>query len=362
LTTCPLCRETADLNVRSHPTEHVSKLSCPRCGTFEIDGSAWAAYQNHHSRGFNKYRYLLSGRARNATLEGRLLRFEMDDFAAAEDGKLTEPDVYEKIRYMLSWFERLSPGAGDWIVPVSSIDYPAAYCRDQHEWTQLLFDVEKRHWLAHDGTGQRFRLTLDGRDWLRARVPASVPQPKDPNVFTIPEPFSRYANEVAEFHKVGPFETSVFVMMKFPAQELPPATNKMLETILKTVRAELSRYGLNARCASDRTFGSSRRLWDNLCVYMLGCKYGLAVLEDRSGKDGKELNPNVTLEFGFMSALGRDVVLMQDEGFSSIRADLLSTIPTKFSIGADLAVDEQSIRAAIDGWMVDLGRPAARRP
>jgi hypothetical protein len=361
LSACPLCEEPLSLPPDVHPGLDVHIYACPRCGNFEADGNAVNAFRHYMSPGWGSNRYLLSGLARNANVEGHKLRLHMADFGACERGQIPEPDVYGKLRLMLRWFERQSTGFGDWIAPNSMTDYPIASCRDSHEWTKLIFAAEKKDWLEHDGTGQRFHLTLEGRDWLRAQAPADAPQPKDPNVFTIPEPFSRYASEVAEFHKVWPFETSVFVMMKFPAKELPAATNNMLETILRTVRAELSRYGLNARCASDRTFGGSRRLWDNLCVYMLGSKYGLAVLEDRSGKDGKELNPNVTLEYGFMSALGRDVVLMQDEGFTSIRADLLSTIPTKFSIRADLAVDEQSIRKAVDDWMVDLGRPAARR-
>ena len=362
MSACPLCREPLT-SIDIHPGADVHIYTCRRCGKFEADGNAVSAFRNHVEDGWPGNSYLLRGRARNASEEGRVERFHMKDFGAAQRGEIPEPDVYEKLRLMLRFFERRSTRVGQWITPVSSTDYPAAYCRDEHEWTHLLTEVAvPKGWLKHDHTGQQFHLTFNGGEWLRESAPAPVLQPKDPHVFTLPQPFSRYASEVADFHKAGPFESSVFVMMKFPGQELPPATNKMLETILRTVRAELSRYGLNARCATDRTFGSSRRLWDNLCVYMLGCRYGLAVLEDRSGKDGKELNPNVTLEFGFMSALGRDVVLMQDEGFSSIRADLLSTIPTKFSIGADLVVDEQSIRAAIDGWMVDLGRPAARRP
>jgi hypothetical protein len=45
-----------------------------------------------------------------------------------------------------------------------------------------------------------------------------------------------------------------------------------------------------------------------------------------------------------------------------MRADLFATIPTRFSIGSDLEVDQGSIRSAIDGWMIDLGLAATRRP
>ena len=331
LSPCPLCKQPLT-SVDTHPGADVDIYLCLRCGKFEADGNAVRAFRNHVRDGWPRNSYLLSGRARNASEQGRVERFHMKDFGAAERGEIPEPDVYGKIRLMLRFFELRSTRIGDWITPVSSTDYPVAFCRDEHEWTHLLNELATpKGWLKHDHTGQRFHLTLDGREWLHQSAPVSPPPTKEPNVFTLPSPFSHLEREIAEFHKLGAFETSVFVMMKFPAPELPAATNTMLQTIRETIRAELGRYGMNARCASDRTYGTSRRLWENLCVYMLGCKYGLAVLEDRSGKDGKELNPNVTLEYGFMSALGRDVVLMQDQGFTSIRADLLSTIPTTFS-------------------------------
>src|SRR5581483_8679593 len=152
------------------------------------------------------------------------------------------------------------------------------------------------------------------------------------------------------------FESSVFVIMRFPdTRRLPAPTNAMLDAIFTTIREELDHYGLLARRANDKTY--ARQLWDNLSVYMLGCKYGLAVLEDRSGD---ELNPNVTLEYGFMSALGREVVLAKERDFNHIRADLLATIPEEFSIETDLRVDEESLRKAVRRWMIALGRSPIR--
>lgn len=131
---------------------------------------------------------------------------------------------------------------------------------------------------------------------------------------------------------------------------------ELLKTLYRSVEAELARFGLVARRADNRTH--RKELWDNLSVYMLGCKYGVALLEDRV-KD--EFNPNVALEYGFLRALGRDVVLLRDEGFSNNRADVIGTIAKPFKISDDDIVDETSVRDAIETWMIDLGL-AARKP
>jgi diguanylate cyclase (GGDEF)-like protein len=154
---------------------------CPRCGRFEADSAAVHAYRNRASQGWEENRYLLSGRARNATEEGRKERFHMKDFSAVEHSESPEPDVYEKIRRMLRWFERKSTRNGDWIKPVSAIDYPVACCRDEHEWTYLLVEVATRKgWLKRDDvTAQRFLLTIDGRDKLQERPPVEVAERGD---------------------------------------------------------------------------------------------------------------------------------------------------------------------------------------
>ncbi|MES1164293.1 MAG: hypothetical protein ABUR63_00935 [Verrucomicrobiota bacterium] len=145
-----------------------SRVTCRRCGTFEITSTAWALYAPEESKpALDRNRYLLSGRARRATVEKRIERFDEKDLGRVERGEVPVPPVDEKIRLMLDWFERSSEAFGDWIAPVSSTDYPVAYCVDEHEWTRLLLAAGKRGWLEADGTGQRFHLTLDGRDWLR---------------------------------------------------------------------------------------------------------------------------------------------------------------------------------------------------
>jgi hypothetical protein len=353
---CPLCRIPGEVIASNLSPADAYRVTCPRCGTFEITDMAVALYEHHASRTLKRNRYLLSGRARAGTLGGRTEHFDVDDFAAAEKGQLPEKHVEDKIQLMLGWFKRNSPSFGEWVMPESSTDYPVAYCQDSREWTDLIWALVREGWL--EDQGQQFRITLAGRRKLESQVIANA-MTKESNVFSLPAHFAKYQPDVERFLKDGAFEDSVFVMMRFPdARTMSPDKLVMLEAIFKTIRDELARYGLNARRADDKTYATDRQLWDNLCVYMLGCKYGLAVLEDRSGD---ELNPNVTLEYGFMRALGRDAVLVKEHGFQHIRADLLATIPKEFSIAANLQLDEQSLRAAVESWMIDLGRPARRK-
>lgn len=169
-TVCPLCRFVG-VEATSLINEDVDRVICRRCGTFEIDGMAWAAYKDHPSRTLDQNRYLLSGQARTSTLGGKVARFMIGDIGNAEHGRLAKKDLSEKIRLMLQWFERTSTKFGEWLSPVSSLDYPAAYCVDEGEWTALI------HSLTHEGLleshGQQFRITLAGRRKLAESASSS---------------------------------------------------------------------------------------------------------------------------------------------------------------------------------------------
>lgn len=154
-----------------------------------------------------------------------------------------------------------------------------------------------------------------------------------------------------------PFDRAVFVMMKFP----DPATMEsrdvqLLTDIWHTLDQELARHGLTARRADERAYED--QLWENICVYMLSCRYGLAVLEDHAAQ---ELNPNVTLEYGFMKAMNRRVALLRDVKFVHDRADLTGKLAKQFEISRAGVLGERSLRGAVRDWLVDIGRGASAR-
>jgi hypothetical protein len=167
LTACPLCKGPEGVEVWAASYDRSdSRVKCVRCGTFDVDGMAWRLYENHHAPGWEQNRHLLSGRARNATLEGRVEAFHLDDFGDAEHGKLREPDVDEKMRLILAWFQGRSTRFGEILRQVSETDYPVAYCSDPKEWMALIYAMVEEKWLSTDHTGYGVRLA--GRKKLQA--------------------------------------------------------------------------------------------------------------------------------------------------------------------------------------------------
>ena len=80
---------------------------------------------------------------------------------------------------------------------------------------------------------------------------------------------------------------------------------------------------------------------------MIGCKYGIALLEDIIAD---EFNPNVALEYGFMRALGKPTLLLKERRFKA-RADILGTLWEEF----DILDIETSITSAVSRWLRDVG-------
>ena len=166
----------------------------------------------------------------------------------------------------------------------------------------------------------------------------------------LPPGYQHLASAVLRCRQDTPYDESVFVMMKYadPAT-MSPAQCRLLDDIWATLSMTLSTYGLTARRADSKSYID--QLWENVCVYMLGCRYGIAVLEDRAAA---ELNPNVTLEYGFMKALDRPVALLRDLNFKHDRADLTGKLAKPFEIDADGVLDKATLQRAAADWLMDL--------
>jgi len=148
------------------------------------------------------------------------------------------------------------------------------------------------------------------------------------------------------FHEDIPFEKSVFVMMKFPDAQINDMHRRLLNDIWRVISDTLGQRGLMARRADLSTYYD--QLWENVCVHMFGSKYGMAILEDRVAS---ELNPNVTLEYGFMKALNRTVGLFRADDFRHDRADLTGKLTKSFSIDANDRLNEPSLKSTIHDWL-----------
>jgi len=97
-----------------------------------------------------------------------------------------------------------------------------------------------------------------------------------------------------------------------------------------------------ARIARDNEYHGL--LWDNVELHLLGCKRGIAILED---KFLPELNPNVAMEWGWMRGMGRHVLYLVEKDFNSRRADWSGLIERQF----EWANPVPGIKAAVEDWL-----------
>lgn len=160
--------------------------------------------------------------------------------------------------------------------------------------------------------------------------------------FYLPDGYQFLKNESASFFKDNPdYDKNIFIMTRF----VPG--NKVLEKLDTEIRRVLKAHGYNPLRADDKMYMPDRNLWNNVCLYMLCCKYGIAILEDRIVD---EFNPNVALEYGFMRALNKQALLLSDCGFRNLRADIIGTLRESF----DLLDIEGTIRKPIETWLGEL--------
>ena len=86
-------------------------------------------------------------------------------------------------------------------------------------------------------------------------------------------------------------------------------TSPHFKEIEDCLRDTLSEFGLIARLAKDRAIVDD--LWENIVLYMRHSRFGIALFEDI---DEREFNPNISLELGYMYALGKRCLLLKRNG------------------------------------------------
>jgi hypothetical protein len=131
-------------------------------------------------------------------------------------------------------------------------------------------------------------------------------------VLTLPTGLQNLAKKVEQFISgQGPYQKIVFLMMPFGTDPVLAAAQIKLKELLRV-------KGFNLFRADDREYEDG--LWENICVYMLGCKHGLAVFKEIVAI---QFNPNVAVEIGFMAATGKRVLILKDRTLPKLPGDLL---------------------------------------
>lgn len=160
--------------------------------------------------------------------------------------------------------------------------------------------------------------------------------------FIIPPGYKHLTEYCQNFLKDNPeFSRNVFIMIKFDK------SNQKLKNVEKEIRSVLTEKGFNPLRADDKVYPNDRDLWDNVCVYMLCCKQGIAVLENQSKQ---EFNPNVAIEYGYMRALNKRALLLADKKFPKDRADIVGKLRSTF----DMDKPESTIRIPLEKWLKEL--------
>ncbi|MBI4674280.1 MAG: hypothetical protein HY741_21770 [Chloroflexi bacterium] len=143
---------------------------------------------------------------------------------------------------------------------------------------------------------------------------------------------------LARYLRQSEFERNVFIMIRFQTTR----ENKMIrEVISRTLKDEglIPQFADNLSVADD--------LWENVCAYMLGSKFGIAVIEQI---EERSFNPNVAIEIGFMLALQRKVLVLKDKRVPRLPADLIGRIYREF----DSYQIEDTVATEIRGWVEEL--------
>lgn len=152
----------------------------------------------------------------------------------------------------------------------------------------------------------------------------------------------RHQTLLTDFHTAASFDRSVFIMTKFPDPQSTNPLDMQLARVIKAVQDAVTRCQFTPRVAYDRDYYPS--LWDNVELYLLGCRRGIAIVESRYKP---ELNPNVAMEWGWMRGMGRNVLYLVESTFDQKRADWSGLIEYPFSWDDP----ERTVPAIVHKWL-----------
>jgi hypothetical protein len=140
------------------------------------------------------------------------------------------------------------------------------------------------------------------------------------------------------FRKDFPSEVKcAFLMMKF---EDTPIQLKLIETIEHC----FEQHGITLLRADFKWYADD--LLNNIRTYMHGCDFGVAIF-DRVKTE--YFNPNVSLEIGYMMAMGKNVLLLKDNTLNSLQTDLVGKLYHEY----DFQSPDTTLPVVLKKWLKD---------
>jgi len=128
-----------------------------------------------------------------------------------------------------------------------------------------------------------------------------------------------------------------FIMMQF-------GQTQKHSDILVAIRKSLKLHDIISHRADDRQYHDD--IFYNILTYLHGCDFGIAVFDQI---EDKSFNPNVSLEVGYMLALGKPICYLKEKSLPSLHTDLVGKYYQVF----DIDYCESSIDVVISQWLSD---------
>jgi hypothetical protein len=182
-------------------------------------------------------------------------------------------------------------------------------------------------------------------DYVRARVEDQQRTDERPNRIHLPTgnmQSPRFPPEITdslqEFRSEHPdHDHNAFLMMQFgqtPAHE----------RIASSIKGTLAKHGITALRADDKEYHHD--LFTNVLTYIYGCAFGIAVFERL---ESDVINPNVSLEVGYLMGLRKPVCLLKDSTVKALHTDLVGMLYRTF----DPQDPEGTIERELIKWLRD---------
>lgn len=138
--------------------------------------------------------------------------------------------------------------------------------------------------------------------------------------------------------------SNVFLMMRFQS------TAQHVE-IAKAISYVLAAYSMNLIRADTTDY--LPQLWDNVEACIGACRYGIAVLEQI---DQHDINPNVSLELGYMWGQGKQCLLLKGGRLPFLPSDLSGHLYSEFD---EYAITD-TVVTQVRRWLGGIG--IAKKP
>ncbi len=130
---------------------------------------------------------------------------------------------------------------------------------------------------------------------------------------------------------------NVFIMARYYDTDI----FNRLESI---IRKSLEEHKFMAHFAKDREW--SENLWENTCIYMIGCDYGICIFEEF---EKREFNPNISIELGFMIGLNKPCLILKDKRMPELPSDVAGRLYKSI----DAFKLEETVRTSINDWILN---------